>query len=115
MAQDLNINDLYISRFIDSLEKDIDKWEKESYLICGDCWYEWYGPEYTNENNVRLKFVITSDSADAYIDGYMSWKVPFFNPFFKKHWMLIKAIRKMKKFTDVKCKEKYKSKLINSL
>jgi hypothetical protein len=110
------IDAFYLSRFIDSLELDIDKWEVTSCSGWdGSSWSEFHGPEYTNSEGKRLKFAFTLCSTGAYIDGYMSWTIPCLNPFLSTHRRFVTASRKMKKLARSKAEEKYSQKLLESL
>jgi len=110
------INVFYLSRFIDSLELDIDKWST-SYCAGGDgqSWNDYHSPEYINSEGKRLQFAFTLCSTGAYIDGYMSWTIPFLNPFLSTHRRFVTASRKMKKLARGKAEEKYNQKLLESL
>ena len=109
------LNAFYFSRFIDSLEQDLEQWKVIYYAgMCGS-WNEYHGPEYTNSQGERLKFAITLNSSGVYINGYMSWTIPFLNPFIYRHRRFIKAVRKMKKITKNKVNREYELKLLKAL
>jgi hypothetical protein len=110
------INTFYFSRFIDSLENDIDKWEMTYLGGCdGSSWNEYHGPEYINKKNERIKFALTLNNSGAYINGYMSWTIPFLNPFKFTHRRFVKAVKKMKKRCKIKAELEHNNKLMNAL
>jgi len=112
----LTTNELYLSRFIYSLEQDVEQWETTySAGGYGQSWNEYHGPEYVNTEGERLQFAITLNSTGAYINGYMSWTIPFLNPFSYRCRRFIKAYRKMKKITKIKAQEQYNQKLLKAL
>ena len=110
------IDNFYFSRFIDSLELDVDKWVMIGMGGCdGSSWNEFHGPEYKNEQNERIQFAFTLNDTGAYVNGYMSWNIPFLNPFSSTCRRFIKSSRKMKKITFKKAEAEYNQKLLKAL
>jgi hypothetical protein len=113
------INNYYISRMIDSLEKDYTKWEMKYYEGGADLsWTEYHGPEYKNEAGNRIKFAFTLNADGAYVDGRMRWCIPpmlRFNPFSYQGRRLKKATKRMISHVRGKEKKEHLEKLMNSL
>ena len=112
------INNYYVSRMIDSLEKDYDKWEMKHCSGADWSWTEYHGPEYKNEEGRRIRFAFTLNYNGAYVDGRMRWSIPFmvrFNPFSYQGRRLKKAAKRMKSHLRGKEKKEQLEKLMNSL
>ena len=112
------IDNYYVSRMIDSLEKDYDKWEMKYCEGFDWGWTEYHGPEYKNEAGNSIKFAFTLNSDGAYVDGRMGWSIPFmvrFNPFSYQGRRLKKAAKRMKSHLRGKEKKEHLEKLMNSL
>ena len=92
------INDIYIEKFIDSMENDFEKWQMNIYSGMDGSFFEYHSPDYHNEAGTRLSFGFGSCSTGAWIDGNLSWRLPFMNPFTKRYWRFKRAERKVKSF-----------------
>ena len=117
--EDETIHGFYISRMIDSLENDYDKWERRH---CGGgpgwTWTEYHGPVYTNNRGVKLQFAETLNYTGAYIDGSIGWTIGFldwWNIFSYRTRRLRRAFRKMRSHLISLEKQERKEKLMNSL
>jgi len=112
------INNYYISRMIDSLEKDFTKWEMKYFEGSDWGWTEYHGPEYKNEAGNRIKFAFTLNLDGAYVNGRMRWGIPLmlrFNPFSYQGRRLKKATKRMISHVREKEKKEHLEKLMNSL
>lgn len=97
MVDEKMVRGFYKSRFIDSLEKDFDRWE---FRYCeasnGESWIEWYGPEYINDNGERIKFFSGLNYTGAYINGRVGYTIGIFEWIFGSNSRrLRKAFRRM--------------------
>lgn len=94
------INNFYFSRFIDSLENDLEKWESRHCGSYGGTWTEYHGPQYQNKEGKSLMFAETMNYLGAYVNGKILWVVPFwmrFNIFSYQTRRFWSAFRKMKR------------------
>lgn len=108
----------YVSRLIDSLENDYERWEMKHCAGYDQSWTEYHSPEYKNGNGKRLRFADTLNWFGAYVDGTWSWDIPLkyrWNIFDSRMWRLRKAFREMKKYHIEKEKRKHLNKLVDSL
>jgi hypothetical protein len=106
------INQMYMQRFIASLENDFQNWEM---MHCGGggpgyYWTEYHSPSYENENG-RVSFGFSLSHEGAWVDGTFNWSVPFLNPFSKTFWRYRKATSEMKKWLQDKEEQEYLQKL----
>jgi hypothetical protein len=113
------VDNYYVSRMIDSLENDYDKWK---ITHCGGgpgmFWTEYHGPEYENSEKNRISFAYTLNSTGAYINGRIRWTVPIritANPFSYQGRRLRKAYKKMKAHLEIKEEKERLNNLMNSL
>ena len=113
------IDNFYMSRFIDSLEKDFDQWEmKPCGASTGETWSEWYGPVYENQTGEKIQFAETLVITGAYINGVTGWSVPFWtyhNPFSYQGRRLKKAFKNMKKHIRQKRRSEMNDELLKAL
>ncbi len=109
------IDNLYFSRFIDSLEQDINKWEMRKCNGYDSSWTEYHGPEYKNESGEKLQFCFTNNDPGAYINGILMWKISFFNPFSRRGRRFEEARLKMIKACELKVIEERNNILFNAL
>jgi len=115
MPDEKLIRNFYKSRFVDSLEQDIDKWEiKYCGASTGDSWVEWHGPEYTNERGERIQFFSGLNYTGAYVNGRVQYAIGRWEWLFKSK-RLKKAFRKMKTHVRAKEKKEYNEKLMKAL
>lgn len=116
------IDNFYVSRLIDSLEKDYEKWKVIGYdytdSYCNIYHVnEYQGVEYKNKKGETLKFTLSHDFS-AIVNGVVSWSIPFlsmYNIFSYRTRRLLRASNKMKKYTKNKQKEEQIKKLLNAL
>jgi hypothetical protein len=106
------INQMYMQRFIASLENDFQNWKMTH---CGGggpgyYWTEYHSPSYENENG-RVSFGFSLNHEGAWVDGTFNWSVPFLNPFSKTFWRYRKATGEMKKWLQDKEEQEYLQKL----
>ena len=92
-------NELYVQRFIHSLENDYQNWKMKHCAGPGLAWTEFHSPDYTNDNG-RISFGFSLCNNGAWIDGYFRWSLPLSttNPFTKTFWRFRKATRQMKRY-----------------
>jgi hypothetical protein len=112
------IDNYYVSRMIDSLEKDYDKWKITHCEGPGMAWTEYHGPEYENQEKNRISFAYTLNYTGAYINGRIGWTVPIMiisNPFSYQGRRLKKAYRKMKAHLERREEKERLNHLMNSL
>jgi hypothetical protein len=116
---ELDINELYMDRFIISLEEDIDLWKRKDVgASTGETWSEWDGPSYTNEVGETITFGQNLLYTGCWINGRIGWTVGFWrfiNPFSKKSRRLRKALRNMKYHVNQKRKREHLKTLKKSL
>ena len=119
MEKDKILDNFYLSRFIDSLEKDFDQWESKGCgASTGETWTEWYGPTYENQMSVKIQFAETLVITGAYINGRTGWSVPFwtyYNPFSYQGKRLRKALKKMKSHVREKKRRERNEELLSAL
>lgn len=108
------INQMYIERFIDSMQNDFDQWKVNHLAGPGMAWTEYHSPDYENENG-RVCFGFSLNSTGAWIDGFFRWSVPFMNPLGINYRRFRKAKRKMIKHIKTKEKNAYNSMLRSKL
>lgn len=112
------INRFYFSRFIDSLEKDAEKWNMSHHGAYGNSWQEYHGPEYINAEGQRIAFAQTLNYLGCYVNGRILWQVPFWyqaNIFSHQTRRFWKAWRKMKRLCHLKDTQELNDKLMKSL
>ena len=63
----------------------------------------------------KISFAFTLCNTGAYVNGYMSWTIPFLNPFSKKCRRFVRANNNMQKYLRQKAKDEYNQQLINAL
>ena len=109
------IRNFYKSRFVDSLEKDFDKWEmRRCCASTGDSWIEWHGPEYKNKRGERIQFAITLNYTGAYVNGTIQYTIGAWEWFFKSR-RLRKAFKNMKSHVRAKMKTQFNERLMKAL
>ena len=111
------INEKYVNRIIESLENDKELWERE--VMCGmdGCFVDYYSPKYPTTNEGTLSFS-DRNYVSAYIDGRMTWSIPFWvyhNPFSERSRRLRRAMDAMKVYHIEKDAQKHIDKLTNSI
>jgi hypothetical protein len=89
------INELYIQRFIHSMEEDYQNWKMSHCAGPGWAWTEFHSPDYTNDTG-RISFGFSLNHVGAWIDGYFQWSLPVRNPFTKTFWRFRRAKNQMK-------------------
>lgn len=108
------IRNFYKSRFIDSLEQNIDKWEAK---YCGGgpgwSWTEWHGPEYTNDEGERIQFFSGLNYTGAYINGRVGYAIGRWEWIMSRR--LRKAFRNMKSHVKAKERKKVDDKMMKAL
>lgn len=109
------INDMYIEKFIDSMENDFEKWQMRIYSGMDGSFYEYHSPDYNNAAGTRISFGFGSCATGAWIDGHLSWRIPFLNPFKKRCWRFKRAEQKVKSFLINKDRQEYLIKLKQSI
>ncbi len=111
------VRSFYKSRFIDSLEKDYDKWDsKYCGASNGDSWVEWHGPEYTNDDGERIQFFFGLNYTGAYINGRVGYTINTLEWLFETNSRrLRKATRRMKNHVRAKDRKKVNDKMIKAL
>jgi hypothetical protein len=93
------VNNFYVSRLIDSLEKDARKWKREVHSGYDYSEIEYQSPKYTNERGDTITFTLSSFRKGAFVNGYYEWSVPLsvrFNIFSFQCRRFINAVAKMK-------------------
>ncbi len=104
------INNEYLDMFIESLTKDIDKWQRISHAAMGYNWIEWHGPEIQTKSGDRLSFANTLNYTGAYINGRLACQLGFWrsiNIFSARTRKYITASRRMKRATYLKDTNRY--------
>ena len=109
------INNAYINRFIESMEKDFEKWTMRIYSGMDGSFHEYHSPDYTNEVGTRISFGFGSCTDGAWINGHLSWRLPLMNLFSKRFWRFKRSERKVKSFLINKERREYLTKLKESI
>ncbi len=104
------IDRMYMSRFIESMETDYMNWKMTHCAGPGMSWTEYHSPDYANENG-RVSFGWSLNHEGAWVDGYFSWSAPFLNPFSKTFRRFKKARKFMKNYLQEKEIKEYREKL----
>jgi hypothetical protein len=112
------VDNFYVSRLIDSLEKDTHKWKREIHSGYDSTIIEYVSPKYTNERGETISFTLSSFRNGAFVNGYYEWSLPLsirFNIFSFQCRRFINAVANMKKYIRKVQEEKEIKKLMNAL
>ena len=109
------INDHYIDKFIHSLENDMSSWKLSISSGMDGSFYEYRSPDYVNEAGTKTTFGFGTFSTGAWIDGLLSWREPFMNPFSKKYRRLKKAKAAVRLYLETKLEMEYNEILESAL
>lgn len=106
---DKEVNEKYILKFIESLEKDYPNWKMTVMSGMDGTISEYRSPDYANDGNT-ISFGAGSCNTGAWINGRYRWTLPgsvLFNPFNKHFWRYGKAFHNMKTYHKRKAHEEY--------
>jgi hypothetical protein len=112
------VNNFYVSRLIDSLEKDTHKWERVVHSGFEYREIEYQSPKYTNERGNTITFTLSNYRKGGFVDGKYEWSVPLsvrFNIFSFRCRRFIRAVSNMKNHLKKIQEEKEIKKLMNAL
>jgi hypothetical protein len=101
---------MYVSRFIESMETDYMKWKMDHCAGAGMSWTEFHSPEYENENG-KVSFGWSLNHDGAWVNGCFSWPTPFLNPLLKTFWRFRKARKFLKNYLEEKEVKEYREKM----
>jgi hypothetical protein len=106
------LNQIYLDRFINSMENDYEAWTMKHCAGPGMAWTEYHSPDYRNVIG-RLSFGFSLCNSGAWVDGYFRWSLPVSvsNPFTKVFWRFRSAQRTMKSYLKDKEKREHLEKL----
>jgi len=112
------IDSLYLQRFIESMEKDYEKWEMKHCAGAGWSWTEYHSPAYhspdtENGGSNLIRFGFTLNIIGAALNGVWNWEIPFavLNPFTITFWRFRKAKKKMMSYLKNKANQEHLQKL----
>lgn len=105
-----DISNQYMSKLIDSLHSDYDKWtmKERGGLSDGGSWMEYRSPTYTNDKGKKIVFVRSwgdHEFIGAFVNGSLLWELSWtqwYNIFSSQTRRMWTGYRKMKR----RCLEK---------